>query len=52
MALNYLNNNKNTDRLVKAGIKVYIGHNSKNIKKATMVVISSAVKGNNKELIN
>jgi len=46
-----LNSNKNTDRLVKAGIKIYIGHNSKNIKKATMVVVSSAIKKNNTELI-
>ena len=45
-----LSHNKNTDRLIKARIKVYFGHNKKNIKKATMVVISSAVKGNNKEL--
>jgi len=46
-----LNSNKNTDRLVKAGIKIYIGHNPKNIKKATMVVVSSAIKKNNIELI-
>ncbi len=46
-----LNSNKNTDRLIKIGIKVFIGHNQKNIKKATMVVISSAVKNNNKELM-
>jgi len=46
-----LNSNKNTDRLVKAGIKIYIGHNSINIKKATMVVVSSAIKKNNIELI-
>ena len=46
-----LNSNKNTDRLVKAGIKIYIGHNQKNINKATMIVISSAIKKNNKELI-
>ena len=46
-----LNNNKNIDRLVKSGIKTFIGHNKKNIKKATMVVISSAIKKNNKELI-
>ena len=46
-----LNSNKNTDRLLKAGIKIYIGHNQKNINEATMVVISSAVKKNNKELI-
>ena len=46
-----LNDNKNIDRLVKSGIKTFIGHNKKNIKKATMVVISSAIKKNNKELI-
>ena len=43
--------NKNIDRLIKTGIKSYIGHSKKNIKKATMVVISSAIKKNNKELI-
>jgi len=42
--------NKNTERLIKSGIKVYFGHNIENIKKATMVVISSAIKENNKEL--
>ena len=42
---------KNTDRLNELGIKVNIGHDKKNIKKATMVVISSAIKKNNKELI-
>tara|TARA_Y100000590_G_C15640368_1_gene984733 strand:+ start:179 stop:1573 length:1395 start_codon:yes stop_codon:yes gene_type:complete len=42
--------NKNTERLIKCGIKVFIGHNKKNLKKATMVVISSAIKKNNKEL--
>ena len=36
--------NKNTDRLIKKGIKVYLGHNQKNLNKTTMVVISSAVK--------
>ena len=45
------NNNKNTDRLIKAGIKVYFGHNQKNLKKSTMVVISSAIKETNKELL-
>ncbi len=45
-----LNRNKNTERLVKNRIKVYFGHNQKNLKKATMVVISSAVKNNNIEL--
>ena len=46
-----LNRNKNTDRLIKKKIKVYFGHNKKNLNKTTMVVISSAVKKNNKELI-
>ena len=46
-----LNNNKNIDRLINMGIKVYLGHAQKNIKKATMVVISSAIKKNNKELV-
>ena len=38
------NQNKNTERLTKIGIKVYLGHHKKNINKATMVVISSAIK--------
>ena len=46
-----LNINKNAQRLIKRGIRVFSGHNQKNIKKATMVVISSAIKKNNKELI-
>ena len=39
-----LSSNKNIHRLIKSGIKIYIGHNAKNIKKATMIVISSAIK--------
>ena len=46
-----LSSNKNIEVLLKAGIKIYIGHNQKNISKATMIVISSAIKKNNKELI-
>jgi len=46
-----LNRSKNTDRLVKKAIKVYFGHKQKNLNKATMVVISSAIKKNNKELL-
>ena len=46
-----LSRNKNTERLIKLGIKVYLGHNKKNLKKTTMVVISSAVKNNNEELV-
>ena len=46
-----LNQNKNTERLIKLGINVFFGHHQKNIKRATMIVVSSAVKKNNKELI-
>ena len=46
-----LSRNKNTDRLIKSGIKVYFGHHKKNLNKATMIVISSAIKKNNSELI-
>jgi len=46
-----LSQNKNTERLTKLGIKIFIGHHQKNLKKATLVVISSAVKKNNKELM-
>ena len=45
-----LNRSKNTERLIRSGIKFYLGHNKKNLEKTTMVVISSAVKKNNKEL--
>ena len=45
-----LNRNKNTERLIKSGMKVYFGHHEKNLRKATMIVISSAVKKNNVEL--
>ena len=45
------NKNKNTERLIKSGIKVYFEHHKKNLKNATMIVISSAIKNNNKELI-
>ena len=45
-----LNKNKNTERLIKLGIKVYFGHSQKNLKQATMIVISSAIKKNNNEL--
>ena len=45
-----LNRNKNTDRLIKSGIKVYFGHHQKNLNKTTMVVISSAIKKHNKRI--
>tara|TARA_Y100000590_G_scaffold326218_1_gene370203 strand:- start:13092 stop:14489 length:1398 start_codon:yes stop_codon:yes gene_type:complete len=46
-----LNRNKNTERLNKSKINFFLGHNKKNLDKATMVVISSAVKKNNVELL-
>jgi len=43
--------NKNIERLKKDKVKVSIQHAKKNIMKATIVVISSAIKQNNSELI-
>ena len=43
--------NKNIERLKKDKIKINIQHNKKNIMRATVVVISSAIKNNNPELI-
>jgi UDP-N-acetylmuramate--alanine ligase len=44
------NKNKNTISCSKKGIKIFIGHLSGNIKKATIIVKSSAIKKNNIEL--
>ena len=44
--------NKNIERLKKSKIKVTIGHQKKNINKATILVISSAIKKNNPELLS
>jgi len=44
-------NNKNIDRLKKNKIKILIKHSKKNISKATILVISSAIKKNNPELL-
>ena len=43
--------NKNIERLKKEKIKIAIGHKKQNINKATIIVISSAIKKNNPELI-
>ncbi len=43
--------NKNIERLRKEKIKIFIGQKKQNIKNATIVVISSAIKKNNPELI-
>jgi UDP-N-acetylmuramate--alanine ligase len=42
--------NKNTVSCSKFGIKIFIGHSSNNVKKATILVKSSAIKNNNSEL--
>ena len=46
-----ISNNKNIERLKKNKIKIIIKHAKKNIKKATILVVSSAIKKNNPELI-
>jgi UDP-N-acetylmuramate--alanine ligase len=43
--------NKNIERLKKNKIKIIIGHHKKNIEKATILVISSAIKNNNSEIL-
>ena len=42
--------NKNIERLKKNRIKFFLGHASSNVKKATILVISSAIKNNNIEI--
>ena len=46
-----ISSNKNIDRLKKEKIKIFLGHKKNNLKAATIVVISSAIKNNNQELI-
>ncbi|MDC3126017.1 UDP-N-acetylmuramate--L-alanine ligase [Candidatus Pelagibacter sp.] len=43
--------NKNIERLKKEKIKVLIGHKKQNINKATILVVSSAIKRNNPEIL-
>ena len=44
------NKNKNTISCSKSGIKVFIGHSINNVKNATLLVKSTAIKKNNVEL--
>ena len=44
------NKNKNTLSCTKIGMKVFIGHSSRNLKNSTIVVRSSAIKDNNIEI--
>ena len=46
------NKNKNTISCSKFGVKIFIGHSSKNVKKATILVKSTAIKNNNIEIKN
>ncbi len=46
-----LNFNKNIERLKKEKIKIFIGQKKQNLKNATIVVISSAIKKNNPEIV-
>ena len=44
------NKNKNTTSCLKSGIKIFIGHSSNNIKKANILVKSTAIRNNNTEI--
>ena len=46
-----ISSNKNIERLKKNNVKVIIGHSRENINKATIIVISSAIKNNNPEVL-
>ena len=43
--------NRNIERLNEKKIKVFLNHKKENIKKITVLVISSAIKKNNPELV-
>ena len=43
--------NKNIERLKREKIKVFLGQKKQNLKNATIIVISSAIKNNNPEII-
>ena len=43
--------NKNIERLKKEKIKIFVGQKKQNLNKATIIVISSAIKKNNPEMI-
>ncbi len=46
-----INSNKNIERLKKEKIKIFIGQKKQNLKNATIVVNSSAIKKNNPEIL-
>ena len=46
-----ISTNKNIDRVKQKNIRIYIGHKKQNINKSTILVISSAIKKNNSEVL-
>ncbi len=46
-----ISENKNIDRLKQNKIPIFLNHNKKNLKNSTVLVISTAIKKNNPELI-
>ena len=46
-----ISDNKNIERLKNKKIPIFLNHNKKNVNKSSILVISSAIKKNNKELI-
>ena len=46
-----ININKNIERLKKEKIQIFLGQSKKNLNKATIIVVSSAIKNDNPELI-
>ena len=46
-----ISKNKNIDRLKSNKIKIFLNHDKKNITNSTIIVISSAIKNNNPELL-
>jgi UDP-N-acetylmuramate--alanine ligase len=46
-----LNQNPMTDRLASLGVKIFIGHAAENIEGSNVVVVSSAVKSDNPEVV-
>ena len=46
-----ISTNKNIERVKQKQIKIFIGHNKQNISKSTILVISSAIKKNNPEVL-
>ena len=46
-----INESKNTARLKKLGVKIFIGHQKSNIKNAKIIVVSTAISQTNEELV-